>query len=1063
MYWLSVMYCAPSLEYQMPLVVMYWPPVVYRMPSLVCQMPLVVMIPYRMPSLVYQMPLVVIIICAILYIATTYIKSKTYAAADRDRCICDHLCLCGIYTGGFKLHPIVYDDVKDYIIEEHCSTFSLESYEFKYIGHMQKCNTTQYEDTHYIHVLLPLQAHVTLVPLKDCYKIAKEHGIAAGKNTTLAMMKLLFTEHACDRCTSFITVFEAVPSTSERKKFQRKKAQLTSEQKKIRQDKTRERVAAHRLIQQRSTPLEQNISHHSQQSMAHHLQQNKSQQKSSGNSTQNEESIMQVESAGDLALIFPPAPLDRTLSHKIITAACKKFDPTLFEEAGCAVCGQLTPLSSLTRLSAMKNFLHILDAPSATRQERHKKSDKIKEYPYAIDHSCKYICNLCLASVRNSKVPRMALANGLWLGPVPEVLSSLRFIEKKLVARISHSVCVVKVASGMRKMKAHAIAYQQPIPKVYDILPPPKAEIEEVIAIMFTGPCKPSHADFKHTPFLVRCNHVKKALEWLILNHADYEDVTFSLDNLNEYPEDMPPVSIEYKPMTHNKTPEGTSVHDMEVEDGTEDGDCPFTVHGLTGHQLEIMTTNAVKVKALQHLNSNGKFLAIGHSEQPESIWHNPQLYPQMFPWLFPYGLGGVGSVEGIPDKTHKKWLLMYHDKRLQIDHDFPFIAFSHEQIKTTSTQCFLLANKKVFQDIKQHILNIDNAVLMNLLEHMAKEDFVKPQNTEEEQCFQLMKDVDHVAGPVKGSNTSKKWMCNEIWSLIYHRGAPFWYITILPADIKHPLCIYFAGLNERFEAEILPYDECLRLVCSNPVAGARFFDFMVNTFISDILGVGSKHRGIYRNVPAYYGTVEQQGRLTLHLHMLIWLSGNLTAQEMRKRILDPNSDWKKSLVAWLESCHIGEFMTGTHQDVLNKVADLAKKDSYKDPTETLPKPPPPLCNSTHMLEEECIRCTEWNKWWDDFEITVDDLISKSNIHNCERGTNKDGSANKRYPSCMDNRYGKCKARFPRHIIKCTEIDPESGSLNIKKLEEWMNFITPALTIFCAAILMLLVCGQVLH
>jgi hypothetical protein len=165
-----------------------------------------------------------------------------------------------------------------------------------------------------------------------------------------------------------------------------------------------------------------------------------------------------------------------------------------------------------------------------------------------------------------------------------------------------------------------------------------------------------------------------------------------------------------------------------------------------------------------------------------------------MFPWLFPYGLGGVGSLQGIAEKEHKKWLLMYHDKRFQVDHDFPFIAFSHEQIKTTSTQCFLLAEKRIFNDIKNRILNLDSTVLSNIMERMSKEDFVKPQNKEEEECFQLLRDVDHVAGPasVKGSNTSKKWMRNEIWSLIYHRGAPFWYITISPADIKsslHLLC----------------------------------------------------------------------------------------------------------------------------------------------------------------------------------------------------------------------------------------------------------------------------------
>ena len=384
----------------------------------------------------------------------------------------------------------------------------------------------------------------------------------------------------------------------------------------------------------------------------------------------------------------------------------------------------------------------------------------------------------------------MALARGLWLGQVPKVLSNLHYVEKMLVARIHHSFCSVRVASGMRKMKAHAVAYQQPLPKVYNILPPPKADIEEVLAIMFTGPCKPTASDFQRTPFLVRRNEVKLALEWLILNHIGYADVSLSITNLNEYPEDIPPVGIEYKQMLHNKTPEGTSVRDMDDEDGTADGQCAFTVHGLTGGDLHIMSTNAVKVKALQHLNSQGKFLAIGHNREPESIWHNPQLYPQMFPWLFPYGLGGIGTINGLSDKEHKRLLLMYHDKRFQTDHDFPFIAFSHEQIKTASTQSFLLADKAIFNDIKLHILTLDSSVLKSLLEHMNKDEVIKPETEGEEKCFRLIRDLDHVAGPVKGSNTSKKWMRNEIWSLIYHRGAPFWYITIPPADVKHPLCI---------------------------------------------------------------------------------------------------------------------------------------------------------------------------------------------------------------------------------------------------------------------------------
>ncbi|KAF8333779.1 hypothetical protein F5887DRAFT_893095 [Amanita rubescens] len=104
------------------------------------------------------------------------------------------------------------------------------------------------------------------------------------------------------------------------------------------------------------------------------------------------------------------------------------------------------------------------------------------------------------------------------------------------------------------------------------MLPPPKDEIEDVLAIMFTGPCKPTTADFQRTPFLVRRNHVKQALKWLILNHSDYANVSLSESNLESYPEDMPPVSVEFKQLQTNKTPEGTSVFDIDEEDGTEEG-----------------------------------------------------------------------------------------------------------------------------------------------------------------------------------------------------------------------------------------------------------------------------------------------------------------------------------------------------------------------------------------------------------------------------------------------------------------------------------------------------------
>jgi len=40
------------------------------------------------------------------------------------------------------------------------------------------------------------------------------------------------------------------------------------------------------------------------------------------------------------------------------------------EEAGCAVCGELKPLSVMSRLKSVKNLLHILVNPGVTCKER---------------------------------------------------------------------------------------------------------------------------------------------------------------------------------------------------------------------------------------------------------------------------------------------------------------------------------------------------------------------------------------------------------------------------------------------------------------------------------------------------------------------------------------------------------------------------------------------------------------------------------------------------------------------------------------------------------------------
>ncbi|KAK0440380.1 hypothetical protein EV421DRAFT_1690453, partial [Armillaria borealis] len=203
----------------------------------------------------------------------------------------------------------------------------------------------------------------------------------------------------------------------------------------------------------------------------------------------------------------------------------------------------------------------------------------------------------------------------------------------------------------------------------------------------------------------------------------------------------------------------------------------------------------------------------------------------------------------------------MYHDKQFQCDATFSFVAFSHHQVKASTSGTFLLADKQKFNGIAHRLMNVNQSVLSDLATRLAKGETIVPSTVAEKYCYQIIKDLDHVAGRVHGTTTSKRYMNNEIWSLIADKGAPSWYVTISPIDNKHPLCLYFAGEDKEFTSiPILDYKEKQRLIVNNPAAAARFFNFLVEMFIKEILGCKPNKRscGFYGDTSAYYGTVEQ-------------------------------------------------------------------------------------------------------------------------------------------------------------------------------------------------------------
>jgi hypothetical protein len=454
---------------------------------------------------------------------------------------------------------------------------------------------------------------------------------------------------------------------------------------------------------------------------------------------------------------FPPRPASKKVLMSIARDYIEEFAPENVEESGCVVCAQLTLKKMMRPVAEVQEHFGILMS-SYTRRERLCNTDNICTLPGPVlATGCSLVCPDCCRALFSGKKPVLSLSNGLWIGEIPTIFRDLTFAEKLIISKIRHNRCLVKVSSGRCKMIANIVMYSNPTIAVYDILPPPRSDLQEVLAFLFIGSSPPTIEDFCRTPMLVRRNVVKRILSWLTLNHSDYHTVQISQENLEGYPECGIPVEVISRTINEsegNVLSSELSVHDNVTEKGAEVGPCPFTVNGVTGEELEEMSPLTMKAIALRHLQRQGKVLAIGRSLNPESMYDNPQAYPQMFPWLFPYGLGGIGQKmhKGLlGEQKHKRWLLMYYDKRFQTDPYFPMVAFNHSQIKNAVTGSFLTASASRFSDVVNRLNRLDTDVLIGIITRLTEGKKVIPLTEEEKLCYSILRDVDHVGGHVRG------------------------------------------------------------------------------------------------------------------------------------------------------------------------------------------------------------------------------------------------------------------------------------------------------------------------
>lgn len=318
-------------------------------------------------------------------------------------------------------------------------------------------------------------------------------------------------------------------------------------------------------------------------------------------------------------------------------------------------------------------------------------------------------------------------------------------------------------------------------------------------------------------------------------------------------------------------------------------------------HLLHKVTKNSAKslINSVdQSTEDDDDVYLIPRSHVPVNDYRNQELLLGLFPTLFPYGCGAPcdsSRPNPITLNQHIRYLLTYDDQRFEKHHSFMFIVFNLMQRQQACQNASLMASRPYFRDAAADLQTLTSKEIEAALINVTNKTFSSVENS---RINLLMRQIKTVGGSVMGSAYSRATLRTQIHSLIFNQGLPSIFMTINPADIHSRIALYFAGVNldlGKILPETIPSTyERAQTIAAHPVATAHFFNVLISSILKCMI-----EKGLLGPIKAYFGTVENQGRGSLHLHILMWLDHELTPSQLKESV--QNEEFRNGLLSYLE------------------------------------------------------------------------------------------------------------------------------------------------------------------
>ena len=331
-----------------------------------------------------------------------------------------------------------------------------------------------------------------------------------------------------------------------------------------------------------------------------------------------------------------------------------------------------------------------------------------------------------------------------------------------------------------------------------------------------------------------------------------------------------------------------------------------FTLSGILDVNGSTVSTDEIADYLLRKITcgrtngqaANDSVYLIPHSSKPVNEYFNPKLLASLYPTLFCYGRGAPEDQSRpleVRLREHVRYLLSYSDRRFEKHPSFMFVVFNLLQRRDACFHAQLIATRPYFRASANEIQSLNTKDIEIALDSIGKNSY---SSRSDSKLNKLMHYLKTIGGRVMGSAYSRTALRTQIHALIFNQGLPGIFLTVNPADIHSPVALYFAGVkldldNIQTEQLMTTYKRA-EIIASHPVATAKFFHLLITNILETMI-VG----GVLGPIKAYFGTVESQGRGSLHLHLLIWLDHEMKPSDMKDKVHD--SDFREKLKAYLE------------------------------------------------------------------------------------------------------------------------------------------------------------------